>query len=134
MTKTEAFFDTNIMLYFATTKDAKADVSERVLRAGGVVSVQVLNEFVNVTRRKHRMAWPDVNTGLKSICAICTVVPVTLETHELGLSISERYQLSIYDSMIVAAAQLAGCTTLYSEDMQHGLVIDGLRIVDPYKD
>jgi predicted nucleic acid-binding protein len=133
MTQTEAFFDTNILIYFATTKDAKADISEDVMRGGGVVSVQVLNEFVNVTRRKHRMPWLDVSTGLNGIRAICSVVPLTTETHDRGLTVAERYQLSIYDSMIVAAAQLAGCTTLYSEDMQHGLLIDGLRVVDPYR-
>jgi predicted nucleic acid-binding protein len=133
MTKTEAFFDTNILIYFATTKDVKSDISERVMRGGGVVSVQVLNEFVNVTRRKHRMPWPDVSKGLNGIRAICSVVSLTLETHELGLTLCERYQLSIYDAMILAAAKLAGCTTLYSEDMHDGLVVDGLRVVDPYR-
>jgi predicted nucleic acid-binding protein len=71
--------------------------------------------------------------GFNGICAICFVVSPTHETHELDLSISERYQLDIYVSMIVAAAQIAGCTTLYSEDKQHGLVMNGLRVVDPYR-
>jgi predicted nucleic acid-binding protein len=133
MTKTDAFFDTNVLIYFATTEDAKSDLSERAMRGGGVVSVQVLNEFVNVTRRKYRMPWSDVTKGLMSIRAICTVAPLTLETHERAVSMSERYQLNIYDAMSVAAAQLAGCKTLYSEDIHHGLVIDSLKIVNPFK-
>ncbi len=133
MSKAEVFFDTNILVYFATSEDAKTDVSDRVLRAGGTVSVQVLYEFVNVTRRKHRMPWPKVKIGLDGIRAICPVVPLTLETHKLGLSLAERYQLNIYDAMIVAAAKLAGCTTLYSEDMQDGAVLEGVRVVNPYR-
>ncbi len=62
-----------------------------------------------------------------------TVVPLTVDTHDRGLALAERYQLSLYDGMIVAAAQLAGCTTLYSEDMHDGLVIDGLTIRNPYR-
>ena len=59
--------------------------------------------------------------------------PVTLKTHETGLALAERYRLSIYDGMIAAAALLAGCDRLWSEDMQDGLVIDGrLRIADPF--
>jgi predicted nucleic acid-binding protein len=133
MTRTDAFFDTNILIYFATTQDAKSELSERTMRSGGFVSVQVLNEFVNVTRRKYRLPWADVTKGLTSIRAICSVVPLTPETHELGVSICERNQLNIYDAMIIAAALNADCTTLYSEDMQHGLVVDGLRVVDPYR-
>jgi predicted nucleic acid-binding protein len=60
------------------------------------------------------------------------VVPVTEETHVLGLALAARHSLSLYDGMIVAAAQLAGCTVLYSEDMHDGLVIDRLTIRNPY--
>lgn len=129
----DAFFDTNIIVYFATTNDAKAQISEKVMRDGGQVSVQVLNEFVSVTRTKYKMTWPTVSTSLNSIRLICPVVPLTIKTHERSLVVAERYGYRIYDSMIIAAALLAGCTTLYSEDMQHGQVIDGLRIVNPYK-
>lgn len=133
MTRTDVFFDTNIFIYFATGDDTKADTSERILRGGGIVSIQVLNEFVNITRRKYGMPWTDVIKGLSSIRTICSVVPLTLETHERGLSVAQRYQLNIYDAMILAAAQLAGCTTLFSEDMHHGLVIDGLTVTDPFR-
>jgi predicted nucleic acid-binding protein len=98
MIRTDVFFETNILIYFATTDVSKSDTSERVMRSGGLVSVQVLNEFVNVTRRKYKMPWSDVYKGLESIRAICSVVSLTLETHQLGLTIAERYQLNIYDA------------------------------------
>jgi predicted nucleic acid-binding protein len=63
-----------------------------------------------------------------------SVVPLTIETHEAGLALAERYALSTYDAMIAASAAMQDCDTLWSEDMQHGLVIDGrLRIVDPFR-
>ena len=60
------------------------------------------------------------------------MVPLTETTHELGLVLAERHVLNVYDGMIVAAAQLAGCETLYSEDMHDGLVIDQLTIRNPF--
>lgn len=132
MMSTDVFFDTNIIVYFASA-DPKSSRSAALLRAGGIVSVQVLNEFANVGWKKRKLPLPEVKTTLEAILSTCTVVPLTYETHVAGLALAERYQLSIYDAMILAAAKLAGCTTLFSEDMHHGLAIDGLRIVDPYR-
>ena len=112
---------------------AKATRSEDLLAGGGVISVQVLNECTRVALRKMRKPWPEVREMLNGIRANCTIVPLTLETHERGIAIAERYQLQIFDSMIVAAALIAGCTTLYSEDMHDGLVINGLTIRNPYR-
>ena len=100
---------------------------------GGVISVQVLNEIANVTRRKLTMSWSETNDVLDAIRAVCTTEPLTVETHDTGRRISERYGLSVYDSMIAATALLAECEVLYSEDMHDGLVIDArLRIVNPF--
>ncbi|MDH4414851.1 MAG: PIN domain-containing protein [Rhizobium sp.] len=127
------FVDTNVLLYLASGDDQKADRAEAVLGQGGTISVQVLNEIANVLRRKIQMSWPDTHVFIDMIRALLTVEPVTQETHETGLRLAERYGLSIYDAMIVAAALLAGCDTLISEDMQDGLVIDDrLRIVNPF--
>ncbi|HEU0154973.1 MAG TPA: PIN domain-containing protein [Stellaceae bacterium] len=77
--------------------------------------------------------WEETHAFLSLLRGLLPVVPVTIETHDAGLVLAERYRLSIYDAMIVATARLAACTTLWSEDMQHGLVIDGrLRIVNPF--
>lgn len=127
------FVDTNVLLYLASGDPQRADQAEAVLAQGGTISVQVLNEIANVLRRKMRMSWPDTHVFLDMIRALLTVEPVTLAIHEKGLVVAERYGLSIYDGLIVAAALTTGCNTLLSEDMQNGLVIEGcLRIVNPF--
>jgi predicted nucleic acid-binding protein len=133
MTRTEVFFDTNVLLYLNSDDDAKIARTRELLSAGGFVSVQILNEYASVARGKFRLPWTLVKTGLDGIKAACEVVPLSLATHERGLRCAERYKLAIFDANIVAAAVLAGCTTLYSEDMHNGLVIDGLTIRNPYK-
>ncbi|MBK9133375.1 MAG: PIN domain-containing protein [Betaproteobacteria bacterium] len=126
-------FDTNVLLYLLSADTAKADRAEELLARGGVISVQVLNEFVAVASRKLRMPWAEVREALDPIRAVCTVVPVGVETHEGALHIAERYGHSFYDALIVAAAQQARCRTLYSEDMPHGQVIERrLTIRNPF--
>ncbi|AKZ28288.1 PIN domain-containing protein [Ralstonia pseudosolanacearum] len=133
MPATEAFFDSNVVLYLLSADTAKADAAETLLMTGGVVSVQVLNETTHVMRRKLAMPWHAIEMVQEAVRAQCRVEPLTLETHDLGRRIAERYGLSVYDALIVAAALLAGCNVLYSEDMQHGLVIEQhLRIVNPF--
>jgi predicted nucleic acid-binding protein len=99
----------------------KANTVESLLSSGGVISVQVLNELVNVTRRKLAMDWPDINELVESVARICTVNPLTIETHHKGRWLAERYQLSTYDAMIVASALQTDCRLLYSEDMHNGM-------------
>jgi predicted nucleic acid-binding protein len=130
--ESRAFFDTNILLHQFSEDDAKAKASEDVVRGGGVISVQVLNEFASAGRRKLGIGWAVLRNILGEYKQNFTVVPLSVETHERGFDLAERYQLSVYDGMIVAAAQLAGCKTLYSEDMHDGLVIDELTIRNPY--
>lgn len=125
------FFDTNVLLYLLSDGN-KADRAEIRLAAGGVVSVQVLNEFATVASRKLKMAWPEIRDILTTIKAVCAVVPITLETHEMGLAIAERYKFSLYDSLILAAAGQSGCRTVYSEDMQNGQVVNGVTIQNPF--
>ena len=135
MAAANAFIDSNIILYLLSKDTKKADAAEAVLRAGGLISVQVLNEIANVALRKTGMSWAETNQFLASIRSLCAVESLTVETHDRGRDVAERYGLSVYDSMIVAAALLAGCTVLYSEDMQHGLVVDKqLRVANPFKD
>jgi predicted nucleic acid-binding protein len=132
MSASEIFFDSNVLVYLTDTEPGKAGRTEDLLAEGGVVSVQVLNEFANVALRKVRLSWTETRDFLDIFRATLAVVPLTLETHERGLDLAERYQLSVYDAMIVAAAQMAGCTVLYSEDMHDGLVIDRLTIRNPF--
>src|SRR5271169_5352655 len=128
------FFDTNVLVYVAAGSSAKAKRAERIIAAGGVISVQVLNEIANVARRKMQMSWAETHALLNMLRGLLTVHPLTLETHETGLSLAERYGLSTYDAMIAASALQAGCDTLWSEDMQHGMALDeGLRVVNPFR-
>jgi len=122
------------LLYLLSADAEKADRAEEIILAGGIVSVQVLNELANVALRKLAMPWPEINEVLSLIRSVCPVEPLTDETHDGGRRVAERYKLSVYDAMIVAAALIAGCNTLYSEDMQDGLLIDQqLHILNPFK-
>jgi predicted nucleic acid-binding protein len=124
MKEAKAFIDTNVLLYLLSADAAKADPAEEVIQAGGAVSVQVLNEFASVATRKLKMPMADVRQVLDTIRAVCEIVSLTEETHVLGLDIAERYRLSIYDAMIVSAALLSNCATLWSEDLHHGLIVE----------
>jgi predicted nucleic acid-binding protein len=128
------FFDTNVLVYLASGDPVKADRAERVIGAGGAVSVQVLNELANVARRKMQMSRTETHAFLNMVRNVLTVHALTVETHEIGLRLAEKYRLSIYDAMIAASALQAGCDTLWSEDMKHGLAVDGiLRILNPFR-
>lgn len=125
------FFDTNVLLYLLSD-DPKADRAEALLAGGGMISVQVLNEFASVASRKLKLKWPEIREILTTIRTFCEVIPVTVEIHEAGLGIAERYQLSFYDSLILAAAEHAGCKIVYSEDMQHGHKVNSVKISNPF--
>ena len=127
------FFDTNVLLYLLSADTDKADRAEALLSAGGVVSVQVLNEFVAVATRKFHAPWGVVRDVLGVLRLTLEVEPLTLQTHQLGLDIAERHRFGFYDSLILAAATLAGCETLYSEDMQDGFRLpDGPVVRNPF--
>lgn len=122
-----------MLLYLLSGDAAKADRAEAILAGGGTVSAQVLNEFAAVARRKLKMTWPEVREVLATARAVCAVVPVTETTHDLGVAIAERYGFSVYDAMIVAAASLAGCATLYTEDLQDGQTVHGVTVRNPFR-
>ena len=130
-----SFLDTNTLIYLASGDDRKADRVERLLSDGPTISVQVLNEITNVARRKLNWSWADTNDFLSMVRGLVSIQPLTLETHEAGIALSERYGISVYDGQIVGAALLAECDPLWSEDMQDGLfVADRLRIRNPFTD
>lgn len=127
------FFDTNVLLYTVSADSAKAARAESLLRQGGVVSVQVLNELLSVLRRKKRFEWTEVETVLAAVQAHCEVVALDLLMHQEALLLARLHQLAWYDSLILAAAQRVGARTLYSEDFQHGRAFDdGLAVVNPF--
>lgn len=127
------FVDTNALLYLLSSDETKADRAEALLSGRIVISVQVLNEFLNVARRKVGLPWPAVEQALIDVQRFADVRPLTLATHQQGLALAKRYQLNVYDAMIAAAALEAGCTTLASEDFSHGRRFDGrLTVRNPF--
>ena len=134
MSATDAFFDSNLLLYVLSADQSKADTAENLLIGGGVISVQVLNEFALTARRKHFLEWSEIRVALSRIRRTCSVRPLTEETHDLAMNLAERYGYRIYDASILSAAMIARCATLYSEDMQDGQSIDGaLTIRNPFR-
>jgi len=132
-TSARPFFDTNVLIYAFKEEDRRASAARILLGHGGLVGVQTLNEFAAVARRKLRMSWQEVREALAAIQILCPApIPVSLEIHEAAVRISERHGYQIFDSLMIAAALAGHCTILYSEDLQHRQVIEGLTIQNPF--
>jgi predicted nucleic acid-binding protein len=133
MSVSRRFFDTNLLLYLLSADASKADTAEREISAGGVISVQVLNEFSAVATGKLAMSIAEVREILSVVRSVCEVRPIGLDAHDLGLQIVEKYRYSIYDSIIVASALLAQCDELITEDLQSGQKLEErLTIRNPF--
>lgn len=122
------FVDTNIVVYAfgpgPKSEPALAKLGE------ATISVQVLNEFANVCLRKLHYDQSTLDRLISDIrWKAGEIVPVTEETHDLARKIVFRYKLGFYDSTLIASALLADCVTFYSEDMQSGMVIEGLLTI-----
>lgn len=121
-----AFFDTNVLVYAVGQKDKRTETAEALLAGGGVISVQVLNELANVSRKKLGMSWEEIDETLAAIRVLCpSPVPLTIDTHDTGRRIAAKYGYSMFDGLIAASALEAECDTLYSEDLHDGQVIEG---------
>ena len=131
--KRRPFLDTNILIYAFAADDPRSDLAEALVAAGGVISVQVLNEFVNVSRRKLGREWADIENAVGVLRDLLDApIPLTVELHDAAIALARDHGFAFYDALIVAAASQSGCVTLYSEDMQHGQTIDGLTIRNPF--
>lgn len=115
----KAFIDTNVLIYWVDDS-ARADVVEQLLLGDSVISVQVLNEFANVLRKKRNRPLADIQALCDTLIDTCEVYDLSVRTHQTALGLMARYSLSLYDANIVAAAGLSGCAILYSEAMQDG--------------
>ncbi|MDP3254515.1 PIN domain-containing protein [Bosea sp. (in: a-proteobacteria)] len=133
MTAPHEFLDTNVLIY-AVSDDPRSARAEALLAKGCASSVQALNEFANVARRKLAMEWREVQEALDAIRSLLSAVaPLGLETHRAGLELAERHRLSVYDAMMIAAALHLRCTTFWSEDLQDGLVVEErLTVRNPF--
>jgi predicted nucleic acid-binding protein len=128
------FFDTNVLIYAFTSGDPRKIIAEELIIRGGRIGVQTLNEFVGIARQKSRASWEDVLYWLSIIEKLCSPpVPMTASTHILGLQIAQTSGYHIYDSLMLAAAIEANCTTFYTEDLHHGHKLGDLTIRNPFR-
>lgn len=129
------FFDTNILIYAVAGNDPRAAKAEQLLASGGIVSVQSLNEFVAVARRKLSMRWKEVNEAIGLFTTLCPdPVPISFDVHKTACAVAERHNYGIYDALQISAALESGCSTLFSEDLQDGQMIRRqLTIKNPFR-
>lgn len=130
---TPPLLDTNVLIY-AFTDDPRSSKAQEVLAKPFILSTQALNEFSNVALRKLGMTAADVRSALTDLCFLSEdVLPLDRDTHGIALDIVERYHLSFYDSLMLAAGCRAGCEVFLTEDMQSGLQLEGgPLVVNPF--
>lgn len=134
------FLDTNVLVYAALEDRSpgylqRIERAETILRQGGVVSVQVFHEFADVARRKFKEDWPKIAETLLVMEEFCgSPLPITVAIHRRALDLAARYRLRIYDAVVVSSAIAANCDTVFTEDLQHGQVIEGLWIENPFRE
>ena len=133
MTTDRVAADSNILLYLHDESDKrKREIAKDILSDNPKISTQVISEFINVARRQLDLPKADIVVYCADLLQDCEIIPVLHDTLTNAAALIQKYDFQIFDSIIVASALEASCTILYSEDMQHGLVIDGLKIINPF--
>jgi len=129
----KVFIDTNIVIYALGPASDKASVVAPLLVGRPTISTQVLTEVTNVVSKRLAMPFAEIRRLLTKLEALCQVELINAKTIHSGLDVMERYRFSWFDSLIIAAALEAGCETLFTEDLQHGQVIENrLTIFNPF--
>jgi len=120
------FLDTNVLIYCYTSSESDKQIRAQVVAdlPNTIISTQILNEFANTLRKKFKLDWSAILSALNEVETNFEVYTITPSYIKSACFIADRYGFSYYDSLIVAAALEAGCSTLYSEDMQHDQVIE----------
>jgi predicted nucleic acid-binding protein len=125
--------DTNVLIYLEGNDISKRHIAETLLSYNPVISPQVISEFINVTRRLRNISKRQLIIEAMGLFRHCPISYMTHSTLDLSASLIYRYDFQIFDSIIVASAIEADCTILYSEDMQHNMLIDEqLKIINPF--
>ena len=131
------FLDTNILLYSISQDPAESPKRDRALALldddSGSLSIQVLQEFYVQATRSSRAVPHELAAGLIEAWSRFRIQDMTLPVLKVALRVRKAYGLSFWDSAIVAAALALGCDRVYTEDLTHGQVIDGLAIIDPFR-
>lgn len=137
----ENFLDTNLFIYQIEALDGKkAPIADRIIGDGissgnACISFQVVQECLNTVARKAeiRLEPSEVREYLDAVLAPLMRVGAGIPLYEKAIDVQDRYSYSFNDALIIAAALEAGCTRLYTEDMQHGQRIEGLTIENPFR-
>ncbi len=134
------FLDSNVLVYaLDASAGSKRAIARRLIQAGlasgeGVISYQVVQETLNVITRKFAVpvSTTDARRLLEEVLAPMWRVMPSIALYQRALDVRDRYGYAFYDALVIAAALAAGCTRLYSEDLQDGQRIEGLTIVNPF--
>lgn len=139
--KSNIFIDSNIWIYAFLDSEKEHAKQQRVVSllegipsdSSVIASVQVINEFHWILSRKYGIGDATIKAKVtKGIAAIASIAPLDFKVYQDAFRIRGKYNISFWDSLIVASALENKCTVLYSEDMQHGLLIDNkLKVVNP---
>ena len=137
-TSDKVFIDTNILIYaYSSDEKEKRDVVRDIIensRINVVISTQVVNEFINVMRKKMTVSRMDLQIAVDELSQFGFVSLIDMGTISRALSISKLFKYAYFDSLIIASALENSCKILYSEDMQHGQVLEKkLTILNPFK-
>lgn len=131
----KVFIDTNVLIYgYSEDEPDKRQRAIDCVRSGEAwISTQVLNETINVLKRKFSLSYSQIRDAVQELSEGFPIVLVSVNTIEMALNLAERYQYSYFDSLILASALEAGCQILYSEDLQDGQRIENqLMIINPF--
>jgi predicted nucleic acid-binding protein len=128
------FLDTNVLIYAFADGDPRRDMAKRLLAEGGVVSVQVLNEFASVCRRKLALDWEEIDHRISLLRVLLDEpLPLTAATHDEARRLAKDAALAFYDALIVASATEAKSPIIYSEDMQDGQRHGAVTVTNPFR-
>ncbi|WP_353720551.1 PIN domain-containing protein [Dyadobacter sp. 676] len=134
MTLTNAFPDSNIIIYLIDTHLEKSEIAEKLVGRGSHINAQLLVEIGNVCKRKLGWDKQQVSELWYELMTDCLMTDITETTIAEAIYLTEKYDFQFFDAIIVSGALEAGCNILYSEDMHHQLVVEGrLTIVNPFR-
>lgn len=129
----KVFLDTNILLYLLSDDAHKKDVAKKLFKNNHNISIQVLNEFSNVSLKRFKLTTQDTKNIIEKISENSNIFSYSADTIMNALNLKERYKYQFYDCLILATALENSCTILYSEDMQHKQIIEkNLQIINPF--
>src|SRR6266568_8831433 len=134
------FFDSNIFIYAYDPRDNRKQttasdlIREHTIEGSAIISYQVIQEFFNfaLVKAATKIGLEDAQVILQDVFRPLQIIPSSFPLVSDAIRIQDRYRLSWYDSLIVSAAQQAGCSVLYSEDLQHGQQFGSVTVRNPF--